>query len=230
MIQIVSLVGEITGVTGDGEKIVNVHTHYVTERDVVVNDAFVVVSPSKYTTGPAFESLSNGNLVLVHGRFLSNDFGGPLIIDNEAVFKLEADQIQLLAHEADPKRGSDHFQIVMVGNLGKDGEVRYTATGKELQVSSMATNHLENGQTDTTWFKLASWINSKLGSSPKGTRAFVQGVPRFDPETGGPLVWQTQAGENRSNYEINVRRYIPFVKIEDSSPYPNYDEPEDIPF
>jgi single-strand DNA-binding protein len=229
MIQIVSLIGEVVSRNDKGNLIVNVHTHYVTPENLVVKDAYVILSPTKYVNGPKFEKPDKGNLIYAQGRFKANDFGSPFISpEGEGVFYMAADELNLLARVADEERDSDHFEIVLVGNLGRDPETRYTATGKEFTTASIATNHKSADEEYTTWFKLAAWITTKLGQMKKGGRLFAVGSPRFDEQTGGPLVWQTQAGEDRSNYEINIRRLIPLEKVEQQA-QSHYDEPE-IPF
>jgi hypothetical protein len=236
MLQIMNLIGEIVDKNEKGNVVVNVHTFYVTSSDTVIRDAFVTVHPSKYVRGPAFDRLEAGNLVFFSGQLDSNEYGNPyvrLLPDggSEAVFGLTADNVQLLAESADEKRGSDLFEIILIGNLGRDAETRYTQGGKEFSTASIATNYKSGDVDKTTWFKITSWVSSMLGSMTKGMKVFLVGVPRFDEKTGGPLTWVTNAGETRSNFEINVQRLIPLQKVEQSvNPVYDDDDPLDIPF
>ena len=56
-----------------------------------------------------------------------------------------------------------YLKIILVGNLGRDPELRYTQTGKPVTTLSVATNRQwtdrESGETqkETTWFRVTVW-------------------------------------------------------------------------
>jgi single-strand DNA-binding protein len=233
MIQVVTLIGEVIQHNDKGNLVTKVHTFYTTASGVVVNEAYVTIRPSGKLIGPKFDNLKAGNLVYAQGRFLSNEHGSPFISpDNEAVFFMDSNFLNLLEKSASDDRDSDLFQVMLIGNLGRDAEIRYTPTGKMVSSASVATNYKYKDEKSTTWFKVQAWgEGSKLGHLKQGNRVFVVGEPNIDEQTGGPPSWEWQ-DQIRSNYEINVRRFVPFVSQEErESQGQQYNhEPEDIPF
>lgn len=102
--------------------------------------------------------------------------------------------------------------LVLVGNLGKDPEMRYTPSGKPVTSFSVATSHQytnNNGETvkETAWFRVTTWgkqaevCNQYL---KKGSKVLVEGRLTADPATGGPRVWSGQDGAPRASFEVNA--------------------------
>ena len=102
--------------------------------------------------------------------------------------------------------------LVLVGNLGKDPEMRYTPSGKPVTSFSVATSHQytnNNGETvkETVWFRVTTWgkqaevCNQYL---KKGSKVLVEGRLTSDPATGGPRVWSGQDGAPRASFEVNA--------------------------
>lgn len=104
-------------------------------------------------------------------------------------------------------------KIIVVGNLGKDPEMRYMPDGTAVTQFSMATsrrwNDRNTGQPveETTWFRVSVWgrqaeaVNQYLS---KGRPVIVEGHLRPDPQTGGPRLWAGQDGTMRASFEINA--------------------------
>ncbi len=101
--------------------------------------------------------------------------------------------------------------IIVVGNLGKDPEMRYTPAGQAVTNFSLASNRQYNdasGQLvkETIWFRVSTWgkqaetVNQYLH---KGSKVLVEGRLVPDPETGGPRIWQSQNGPAAS-FEISA--------------------------
>lgn len=74
-------------------------------------------------------------------------------------------------------------RITVIGNLGADPEMRYTAQGVAVTNFRVAVNHYYNDATgerqqDTQWFRVEAWrqlaelCNQYLS---KGRRAYVEG-------------------------------------------------------
>ena len=91
---------------------------------------------------------------------------------------------------------------IIVGNLGRDPEMRYTPNGKPVTDFSVAVNRQftgANGQPikDVVWFKVSTWgkqaevCNQYL---KKGAKVLVEGRLDYDPKTGGPKTWEGQDG------------------------------------
>ncbi len=102
--------------------------------------------------------------------------------------------------------------IIIVGNLGRDPEMRYTPTGQAVTNFSVATSRQYTGSDgqpvkETIWFRISAWgkqaeiCNQYL---KKGSKVLVEGRLTPDKATGGPRVWTTQDGKTGSNYEVSA--------------------------
>ena len=104
-------------------------------------------------------------------------------------------------------------KLIVVGNLGRDPEMRYMPDGTAVTSFSMATNRRwTNSQTgqpvdETTWFRVSVWgrqaeaVNQYLS---KGRQVLVEGRLTPDPETGGPRLWTGQDGSVRASFELRA--------------------------
>lgn len=96
-------------------------------------------------------------------------------------------------------------KITLVGNLGRDGELRYTPNGTPLIEFSLATNEKwtdRNGQPHehTQWFRCTLWgkqAESLKQYLLKGKLVFVDGKLRVRDYT-------TQDGEKRYSLDVRV--------------------------
>ena len=100
-------------------------------------------------------------------------------------------------------------KTIIIGNLGKDPEMRYTPSGSAVTNFNVAVNRKWTGrdgqqQEKTTWFRVNAWeklaelCNQYLS---KGSLVFVEGDVEARP-------WTTQEGEARASLELrawNVR-------------------------
>jgi single-strand DNA-binding protein len=106
--------------------------------------------------------------------------------------------------------------ILIVGNLGRDPEMRYTPSGLPVTSFSVASNRTftrDNQQVkETIWFKVTTWgkqaetCNNYL---KKGSKVLIEG--RLTPgENGSPRMWTAQDGTSRSSYEVtaNTVRFL----------------------
>lgn len=102
--------------------------------------------------------------------------------------------------------------IIIVGNLGKDPEMKYTPSGQPVTNFSVASNRSYNdvsGQPvkETIWFRVTAWgklaetCNQHLQS---GSKVLVEGRLTPDPDTGGPRVWNRQDGSAGASYEVTA--------------------------
>src|SRR5207302_3154697 len=102
---------------------------------------------------------------------------------------------------------------MLIGNLGKDPEVRSTTGGNRVATFSLATSRTWNDaagtkQEKTEWHKCVVW-NSK-GSQladvvekymKKGDRVYVEGRIEYSQ-------WQDKENQTRYSTEINVRELV----------------------
>ena len=96
-------------------------------------------------------------------------------------------------------------KIMVIGNLGRDPEMRYTPSGQGVTSFSIASNRkytTASGEQreETEWFNVNAW--GKLGELcnqylTKGQQVFVEG--RLQSRS-----WETQDGERRFGNSINL--------------------------
>lgn len=111
-----------------------------------------------------------------------------------------------------------HHLIIIVGNLGKDPEARYTPGGDMVCSFNVASNRqwtdkAGNKQKKTTWFRVAAW--GKLGEIvhqhlKKGAGVYIEG--RLEPDdNGNPRIWTAQDGSARASFEVTAAtvRFLP---------------------
>ena len=101
--------------------------------------------------------------------------------------------------------------LILIGNLGKEPEMRYTNTGQPVTTLSVATNRRYNGANgqpvnETTWFRVSVWGKQAESCNQylhKGSRVVVEGRLTPDPETGGPHIWENN-GKIGASFELNA--------------------------
>ena len=106
-----------------------------------------------------------------------------------------------------------YHKVIVVGNLGRDPEMRYMPDGTAITSFSMATSRRWNDKStgqpveETMWFRVsvfgrqAEAVNQYLS---KGRPVLVEGHLRADPQTGGPRLWTAQDGTVRASFEITA--------------------------
>jgi single-strand DNA-binding protein len=103
-------------------------------------------------------------------------------------------------------------RIILVGNLGRDPEMRYTPGGQPVTSFSIATNRRytdSQGQTvdETTWFRISVWgkqAESCKQYLTKGKQVLVEGRMIADKATGGPRIFQRQDGTSGTSFEVTA--------------------------
>jgi single-strand DNA-binding protein len=137
-------------------------------------------------------------------------------------------------------------KLTLVGNLGRDPEMRYTSDGTPVTNFSVATNRRWTNSDgsqgeETVWFRVTAWrrmaevCNEYL---EKGRQVLVEGRLLADPETGGPRVWTGRDGQTRASYEVTASTVkflgrgvaAPAGGAADLPEEPPADEDEEIPF
>ncbi len=104
-------------------------------------------------------------------------------------------------------------KITIVGNLGRDPEMRYTPSGQAVTNLNVATNRQYTSNSgervkETTWFRVSVWgkqaeaCNQYLKS---GSKVLVEGRMQQDKETGGPRIWTRNDGSPGASFEITAQ-------------------------
>ena len=134
-----------------------------------------------------------------------------------------------------------YHSLTIVGNLGRDPEMRYTPSGKPVTSFSIASNRqYTNSQgekvQETIWFRISAWgkqaetCNNFLR---KGSRVLVEGRLQPDPATGGPRTFTRQDGTTGASFEVNaftVRFLDRRGEVSEGDDFGDMDSEEEIPF
>jgi single-strand DNA-binding protein len=96
-------------------------------------------------------------------------------------------------------------KIIVVGNLGRDPELRYTPQGNAVCSFSMASNEKRRDkagemQDVTTWFRITLWGNQAENAAKylaKGRQVYIEGRLRVEE-------WTDREGNNRYSLEVNA--------------------------
>ena len=96
-------------------------------------------------------------------------------------------------------------KVILVGNLGRDPELRYTPQGTPVCSFSMATNERRKDksgemQDQTTWFRVTLWGRQAETASQyltKGKSVYIEGRLRVEE-------WTDRDGKPRHTLEVNA--------------------------
>ncbi len=129
-------------------------------------------------------------------------------------------------------------KVMVIGNLGADPEMRYTADGNALtnfRVASSRNYTTPEGERreETEWFSVVAWRKLAEQCSQflqKGRRVYVEGRLRTRS-------WDTPDGQKRYRTEVVADRVL-FLDRPGGAPFPEEQEagttapsePEEVPF
>jgi len=136
-------------------------------------------------------------------------------------------------------------KVMLIGNLGKDPEMRYTANGKAVTQFTLACNRTYNSpdgerREETDWFNIVVWEKlAELCSQflTKGRQAYVEG--RLHTRS-----WDAQDGTKQYRTEV-VAQTVLFLgggagqggggagrmeRFDDAAAVPAGVDPDDLPF
>ena len=96
-------------------------------------------------------------------------------------------------------------KVILVGNLGRDPELRYTPQGTPVCSFSMATNERRKDkagemQDQTTWFRVTLWGRQAETASQyltKGRPVYIEGRLRVEE-------WTDRDGKPRHTLEVHA--------------------------
>jgi single-strand DNA-binding protein len=95
-------------------------------------------------------------------------------------------------------------KVILIGTLGKDPEIRYSASGFAVGNFSLATNHTVKNKETGEWMQETEWhkivVLGKIAETAgqylrKGSKVYVEGRLQTNK-------WQDKNGNNRSTIEI----------------------------
>jgi single-strand DNA-binding protein len=104
-----------------------------------------------------------------------------------------------------------YHTIIIVGNLGREPEMRYTPSGQPVTSFSIASNrsYMNTGGEkvdETIWFRVTTWGKQAETCNQylrKGSKVLVEG--RLVPDkNGGPRIWTKQDGTSGASFEVTA--------------------------
>ena len=140
-----------------------------------------------------------------------------------------------------------YHTVILVGNLGRDPEMRYTPAGQPVTNLNVAvgddyTNNNGERIKRTIWVRVSVWGKQAESCNQylkKGSKVLVEGRLTADPATGGPHTFTKQDGTTGASFEVSAQtvRFLssrgetaePGTPVVDEGTAPAVDE-GDIPF
>jgi single-strand DNA-binding protein len=106
-----------------------------------------------------------------------------------------------------------YHTVILVGNLGRDPEMRYTPAGQAVTNFSIAVNDdytNNNGERvkRTIWVRVSAWGKQAENCNQylkKGSKVLVEGRLTADAATGGPRIWTKQDGTTGTSFEVSAQ-------------------------
>jgi len=104
-------------------------------------------------------------------------------------------------------------EVIIVGNLGRDPELRYAPNGNAVCSLNVASNRqytTKDGQKvkETTWFRVSVWGNQGENCNKylkSGSQVLIVGELKPDKETGGPRTYNRSDGTVGASFEVTAR-------------------------
>lgn len=132
-----------------------------------------------------------------------------------------------------------YHTIIIVGNLGRDPEMRYTPSGQAVTSFNVAVSDGFGERKKTIWFRVSAWdkqaenVNNFLR---KGSKVLVEGR-LVATDKGTPRIWNRADGSPGASFEVNatVVRFLSSRTEGEAEPgggdeIPESDAGDDIPF
>jgi len=106
-----------------------------------------------------------------------------------------------------------YHKVILIGNLGRDPELRYTPQGTPVTTFTVATNRVYTNAAgeqmqETVWFRVSAW--GRLAETcnqylRRGMRVYIEGRLVPDPNTGSPRMFTRQDGTVGTSFELRAQ-------------------------
>jgi len=121
-------------------------------------------------------------------------------------------------------------KVILVGNVGRDPEMRYLPDGTAVTSFSVATSEYAGAGNpkQTVWWKVTVWRKQAETAAEyvkKGSQVLVEGKMTPDKATGEPRIWVDSNGKSRAGYEVTADRIVFLGSKSDSSDEPSAAKP-----
>jgi single-strand DNA-binding protein len=115
-------------------------------------------------------------------------------------------------------------KVILIGNIGRDPEVKYTQSNVAVASFSLATSEswkdkaTGEWQEKTEWHKVVAWagLAEQAGKLAKGQQVYVEGSLETRKYTG-------KDGVEKQSTEIKASRLLPLGKRDAETPKPSMD-------
>ena len=105
-----------------------------------------------------------------------------------------------------------YHTIIIVGNVGKDPEMKYTPSGQAVTSFSVATSRQYTGANgeqmkETIWFRVSTWGKTAEACYQyvkKGSKVLIEGRLTPDKATGNPRMFDKSDGTKGVNFEVTA--------------------------
>lgn len=118
-------------------------------------------------------------------------------------------------------------KVILIGNLGQDAELRYTASGESVCTLSIAVNYIRrDGEPGVEWVSVVMFGDTaeKLREYlRKGKQVYVEG--RLQTKS-----WVTESGEKRYRTDVIANSILLLGNKGGSGGIPEEEDDEDLPF
>jgi len=119
--------------------------------------------------------------------------------------------------------------IIIVGNLGRDPEMRYATNGNAVTELSVASNRQYTDGAgekvkEVTWFKISVWGKQAESCNTylkKGSSVLVEGELSPDKETGNPKTFTRSDGSTGASFDVTARtvRFLTGAEKQEEIPF-----------
>ena len=135
-----------------------------------------------------------------------------------------------------------YHTIIIVGNVGRDPEMRFTPSGQAVTSFSVATSRKYTGANgekvnETIWFRVSTWGKTAETCKEyvkKGSKVLIEGRLTADKETGGPKIFTKQDKTSSASFEVTAStvRFLSSAQVEEHEAAQAESVPpeDDIPF
>jgi len=110
------------------------------------------------------------------------------------------------AKKAKERINNMYQKLIIIGNLGRDPELKFTADGKAVANFSVATSRKYKDTDETTWFRVSVWDKQAEACNTylsKGSKVLVEGRLKSNAD-GNPRVYERKDGTWSASYEITA--------------------------
>jgi single-strand DNA-binding protein len=99
-------------------------------------------------------------------------------------------------------------KVILIGNLGKDAETKFTAAGTAVSNFTLATNRRWKDQQSGEWKEETEWHRCVLWKSENREKYLVKGTPVYIEGRLQTRSWDDKEGQKRYTTEVICEELI----------------------